>query len=740
MPPGAPPPNAKPAGKSKTGLIAGIVGAVVLIVGAAGAYLWLRSAGSNLAKYAPKDTETFVEIPSTTKALANAFLGMDVIDTSKIDSDKQKGEIFDAFASSFDVSKDEAEAFLLAVDGVAMAQRRIERKDEDDFGPSTEGVTLVKMSSASKVEPILKSKRFDADGELAGGKKYVLTRKETDPDKREKLSTFEAAFNDFGDLKKKKGSDDDDDEEKSDKKKKKKGGKVLVWFESEALFAAGEESVVEEVGKLIKDGGESLKDTENFKKAKWDSGSAVLFYMNPEFAKKDDKKDYFNGTGPLVGSVGFHDGGLTMGGRVELKGKRIPKESDLVAEDVSFELYEKLPADTVAYVSFSGKFKADGKALQKALIKAAKTDEDNEREAEQLEEGLEKMEETIGFSFDVLADSIGDEVVMGIVADKKVDVEVLMEAGKDKKAAAQEASEKLGFVAIYDVGDKDKAEKLVKGLRSTIEEKAKDTVEIKKKDGGFLVEPADVLKSLGSIPDFDGGLQITVEKEKHVLIALGSKKRLEAIKAAFDGSADTLAKDGAHKKALDAVGKKGQAFLFIDAGRVGKKLLDQADDMKKELKKKGFDLEAIKLEGDDRLVVAAAVKVGFKDEIMSVEFKSLNAPLLAAAASFGFLRALSRGLDDIDAPPRRPNDDFPPPPPPSGGGGSGPPPTGMPNCDAYLQKMYACADKLGGDAMRKSMVEAANSFKQAASGSPAAKEAVNDSCKKSLEMIPAQCN
>jgi hypothetical protein len=735
MPPGAPPPTAKPAGKSKVGLIAGIIAAVVLIGGGAAAFFWLRSASSNLAKYAPKDTETFIEIPSTTKALANAFLGMDVVDTSKIDSDKQKGEIFDAFAASFDVSKDEAEDFLLAVDGAAVAQRRIERKDEDDFGPTTEGVTLVKMSSASKVEPILKSKRFDADGDLAGGKKYVLTRKETDPEKREKLSTFEAAFNDFGDPKKKKGSDDEEDDDSDKKKKKKKGGKVLVWFESEALFAAGEESVVEEVGKIIKDGGDSLKDTENFKKAKWESGSSVLFYMNPEFAKKDDKKNYFNGTGPLVGSMGFHDGGVTMGGRVELKGKRIPKESDLVAEEVSFELYEKLPADTVAYLAFSGKFKADGKALQKALIKAAKADEDNEKSAEQLEESLEKMEETVGFSFDVLADSIGDEVVMAIVADKKVDVETLLEGGKDKKAAAQEAAESLGFVAIYDVGDKDKADKLVKGLRSTIEDKAKETVEIKKKDGGFLVEPADVLKSLGSIPDFDGGLQITVEGEKHVLIAVGSKKRLEAIKAAFDGSVDTLKKDGAHKKALDAVGKKGQGFLFIDAGRVGKKLLDQADDMKKELKKKGFDLETIKLEGDDRLVVAASLNIGFKDEIMSLEFKSLNAPLLGAAAFFGFLRGLS-----MDAPPRSPRDDFPPPPPPGGGGGSLPASTGMPNCDTLIRKMYACADKIGGgDQMRKTYSDMADTFKQAAANGPEAREAVNGTCLKSLESIPAQC-
>jgi hypothetical protein len=722
------------AGKSKTGLIAGIIAAVVLIGGGAGAYFWFMSAGSKLAKYAPKDTETYIEVPSTTKALINA-IGMDVFNEKELDADKSKGDIIDAFASSFDLKKDEAEDILTGVESAAVATRRIERKD-DDFGPSKEGVTLIKMSKASVVEPLLGSKRFEKSGSLAGGTQYTITRREVDSDKREKLSVFESAFNDFGDPKQKKSKgDDDEDDGDSKKKKKDKNAKVLVWFEDEALFVAGEESVVEDVGKIIKDGKESLKDNEAFKKAKWESGSSVLFFMNPEYADKSDKKDLFSDVGPMLGSVKFHDGGLVMNGHVELKGKKVPKSDDLMAEETSYKLYERLPADTIAYLAFSAKFKGDGKTVQKALIKAAESDSDSSGKA--LEESLDELDKNVGFKLDTLIDAVGDEGVLAIASDNKVDVSTLMKSSgrQGKLDAAKEAAEHMGFIAIFDVEDKDKAEKLVKGLKDTIEEKGKEAVEIKKKDGGFTVEAGEQLQDF-----FSGQLSVTVEDEKHILVVIGSKKRVESAKEAFKGEGDTLKSDKAHKNALSAVGDKGQAFLFVDAGRIGKKLLEDADDMKKELKKKGFSLDAIVLEGDNRMVIAANARLKFKDDLLTIDVSTLNAPLLGVAGFVGLLNAVKpepgrRTDGDSEELPKRDGGD------PGGGSSGGPAVTGMKDCDSYLSRMYKCADKMGsgGDQIRKTMIDTAETFKTSAA-SPAGRAALEESCKKMLESMPPMCN
>lgn len=730
--PGAPPAAPK-AAKSKTGLIAGIIAAVVLIGGGAGAYFWFMSAGSKLAKYAPKDTETYVEIPSTTKALINA-IGMDVFNEKELDADKSKGDIIEAFSSSFDLKKDEAEDLLTGVEAAAVASRRIERKD-DDFGPSKEGVTLIKMSKAKVVEPLLASKRFEKVGALAGGVQYTISRKEVDSDKSEKLSVFESAFNEMGDIKKKKskGDDDEEDEDDSKKKKKQKNGKVLVWFEDEALFAAGEESVVEDVGKIIKDGKESLKDNDAFKKAKWESGSSVLFFMNPEYADKSDKKDLFNEVGPILGSVKFHDGGLVMNGHVELKGKKVPKSDDLMAEETSYKLYEKLPADTIAYLAFSAKFKGDGKAVQKALIKAAESDSDSTGKS--LEEALDELDKNVGFKLDTLIDAVGDEGVLAIASDNKVDVSALMKSSgrQGKVEAAKEAAEHMGFIAIFDVEDKDKAEKLVKGLKDTIEEKGKEAVEVKKKDGGFTVEAGEQLQDF-----FSGQLSVTVEDEKHILVVIGSKKRVESAKSVFKGDGDSLKSDKGHKNALSAVGDKGQAFLYVDAGRIAKKLLEDADDMKKSFKKKGFSLDAIVLEGDSRMVVAANARLKFKDELLTIDVSTLNAPVLGVASFIGLLTAAPeprRGDGDSEELPKRVD-------PPGGGSSSGgPAPTGIGDCDTYISRMYKCADKMGSgaDQIRKTMMETAETFKSSAAN-PASRAALAESCKKMLESMPPMCN
>lgn len=739
QPPGMPPATgAVAAKKGKGGLIAGIVIAVVALGGiAAGAWYWLNATGPNLAKFAPKDTQLYVEFPSTTKAVVS-MLKMDVVDTAELDTDKQKDDMVEGFANSFDVSKDDAESFLKSLDGVAYAAIDVGKRDKETYEDKSQKAILIKVGSAGPAETLLGSKRFEKDGDLAGGTKYVITRREIeDADKLEKMSFWEKAFNDLGERKKKKGEDEGDDGDK----KKKKSGKVFVWFESEKLFVTGDEDMVEEIGKVIKGDKESLaKANDTFKKASWPGGSSLLVYFDPAAIddKDDVKKDYFDGAGPITANMKFDSAGVVMNGHVELKGKKVSKmDENLLPKEVSFSLYEKVPSDTVVYFAFSGKFPGSGKDTQKAILKAL--EDTGDKGAENLDKSLDEMEKQVGFNLDTIFDAMGDEGIIAITADDKIDADVLKGS---KKEMGEAALDHLGMVVIFQVKDKDKAEKIVKGVKDAVEDKGKDAFDVAKKDGGFLAEPKEEITKLMPLPSFG----LTIEKDKFLLFTVGSKKKIDRMKSAFDGE-ETLKDDKAHAKAWKAISNKAQAAMWMDVGRIGKiakKAID--DDTKKEMKKKGMSIDAIKVEGDDRLTAAMSVRATRKDDVMSYDMETLNAPILGAASSGLFLM---RALSGLDTPKKhsRDDDDSPTPTPteaptptPSLGGDL--PVTGIKACDDYLAYAKKCADKMPGDgkkSMMDSLKKTADTYKQLGANANT-RSSIEDSCKKVMEAMKGTCD
>jgi len=676
------------------GMILAIVGGLVLVIGGAAAayFLWLRSTGPELAKYAPKDTTMYFEVPSLTKALVS-FAGIDFVNVEELDAEGKKDEYADAFASSFDVDKEDASDLMKSISSIGVAFREESKHDK-------KGAVMIAFSSAGPMEKLLESTRFKEKDELAGGKSYKITKKEVDDDKKEKLSSAEKLFNDMGASK-----DADKDEEKKT---------ACVWFSSKKLFVCGDTDFVEDTGKVISGDKEGLAATsDTFKKAKWPSGSTMLFWADPDAIDKDAKKDFFDGTGPITVSSRFTDAGMMITAQAELKGKKLPSEN-LFDAPGKLELNQKLPATTFAYFELSTKTSLEGKELHKKLVKAFNSADENS--GDDADKQLEKMKDEIGFDLDTVLDAVGDEMIIGVTATDKIKFDAIKTKDKD-------ALKELGLVFIAHLRDKEKAEKILKSLKDVAEDKGKDAIEVTKEDDSYTFEPKEALKAMG-IPT----VKASIMDDKYLLVAVGSKSRIEEIETAFGGE-NTLKDDKAHTKALKSFDQKPQAILWVDAGRIAAVALDD-DDLKKMvekgLKESGFKIDTFNFEGDDRMTAAMSFAYSVdKDGMWSVESEALNAFAFSAAGLASFAARATppeeAHTDDSDG----------------GSGGGDTPVIGIANCDSYFKKMNQCANKMGGaggDAMRNAMKQAADSMKQAAANA-AARSALDSSCQQMLDAL-----
>jgi hypothetical protein len=689
-----PPAGAAPAKKSKAGLIIGIIVAILALGGGAAAawWFWLRSTGPELAKYMPKDVQVYVEMPSLTKALVG-FVDVDFIDDAELDADKHKDDAIDGFAASFDITKDEAETLMKSTSSVALGLRDVTEK--------AQGGVLIGFDSTGAVEPLLGSKRFDKDGEAAGGTKYKIFRREVDLDKLEKQSKFERAFDGIGGRKKDKGEDKDDDKEKE----------ACVWWEDKKVFGCGDLDFLEDVGKVMAgDKGPLTKENEAFAAAKWPAGSSLLVYVDPEvIEEKEIQKGYFDGAGPILGSARLTDAGLIMNARVELKGKKVPK-SEFYAPPGDLTLYERMPADTVAYAAFSTKRNMSYKDFEKELVRSL--EETDERIAKEFDKAKEQAEDALGFKLETIYDAVGDEAILAVTASDKVDADMIKKKDKD-------ALEHVGLVLAIHLGDKEKAEKVLKEVRGKIEELAGSVADVDKKDAGFVVKSKS--------DEIPVQVSVTIEEDKYLLVAGGQKKRVDDIKAAFAKDGDTLKADKAHAKALKALSGKNAAVIWIDTGRILKVALKD-DKIKDELKKEKVPYKALKVEGDDRITSAMVIRSDVKDDMWILEIEDLNGMgLIPAAGAFWSFRsfgALPKNVD-IDRPP--------PPTTALNGGGVSPadiPVTGIAACDDYLSKAAKCMPTLTKDNLK----QMADAWKQAAS-IPAARPTAEQGCRNALDAL-----
>jgi hypothetical protein len=650
QPPGAPSgPVAKK--KGSAGLIIGLVVVLLLLAGGGlAAYFLLFSAPKpELVKYVPDDVEIYFEVPSLKKALV-AFAGMDPIDDKELDPDKTLDDWVEGFANAFDLEEEVARDVLTNVESYAIAVRAVEN--------DSDAAMLIKFGSASAVEKLLEAKRFDEENEIKGGKRYELDRKEIDDlDKLDKMSTPEKTFSFMGVT----GED-----------------QILVWWGSEGLMVFGEADFVEDIGAVI-GGKASLEGAEQWKQAKFEEGAVAMGYVDAGIIgdfDPDVRKGYFNDVTPFMGSLRMADAGMIVTLSGQLAGNKMP-DSKAFSAPAKVDLMNKLPAETVAYVAYSSKSGIDGKEAEKLLVKQVK-DTDPEA-AEELEDGLKELDKEYGVSLATLYDAIGDQGVLAITASDKLKIAPGMKP--------EDAMKYGGIALIQHVGDKDAAEKLVGKLKKEVFEKLGEEVFDIKKDGkGFVAKP----KEKEEIPTI-----IIKFVDDHLVVAVGQKKTAEGIVETFEGKGKSLDGDAAHSKALAAFTGEPHAILWVDTGRITRDLLDEAKDLRKEMAKEGVPVDALILEGDDRMTSALALRVSLDGDRWNYHIDSLNtlavapigglvtnAALAGAVATSGGLGGGDFGGGENDYLPSD-FDTF----------ASGSDDIGVPECNAVVSAMIACAKR-----------------------------------------------
>ena len=690
--PGSMTSSAHPPAKSKSpiGLIIGLVVALGLVGGGAYAAIWYFGGASPvLAKYMPKDTQAYFEVPSVTKVAAK-FLGSDVIDSKEIDTDKQMSTMVDGLVNAFDMKKDDASSLIKSVNGVATGMRKT-KKD------GTQEITLLSFGSTDPVDALLKTSRFSKGDKLGGGQGYELKERDIAPDKMKDMKPVESSlsFTSF-----------------------KGDHKVLVWFSDKKILAWGSKDMVEESGKLMGGSGDSLASNDKFKNAKFESGSVALGWFDSDLvADKDDdsmadvKKKVFDGIDPFVVSGRIASGGMVVTLTGNLKGKAIPDEK-LIPEPGKITLQEKLPKTTVGYLATSNGNKVDPKDAKKAMVDFMNNID--KTQGKDFEKNLDKLDDVIGVSYETMTAAIGGEMIIGVNATSKIKF--------DKDMKTDEFQDEGGAELIARAGDKDAAAKVIKALKEKLFEGAllKDTFDVKKEDEGFL---ATMTKG--------PAIQVKVDlRDGCIAVFVGSKKRVGDMVDAFDGKGDTLKSDKAHKLAIGSLDTKPVALIWVDTGRILKDSM--TDDMKSAAKDAGFPIKALKLDGDERITSALAIETKAKDGGISYRLETLNVVAVGAiAAGVGMERYMSL-LGG-----RRKTEFSPPPDMPTMGGGDVHPTgdgTGIPECDAYLAKIETCSAL---SSMKANLPQMKDSFRQAATSGMG--DMVKDSCTKGIDAVKSVC-
>ncbi len=665
--------------KSPIGLIIGLVVGLFALGGIGYAAWWyFGSSGPVLAKYAPKDTQIYVEVPSMSKALLQ-LAGTDIIDTKELEPDAKVDDMIDGLSSAFDISKDDAKDIIKGVSGVAFMGRDMSKK----------GSAAVIVSFSTNIEKLLKSKRFNKGDAMHGATTYEIDRRDVDFDKLAKMSPYEKSFS----MMSMKGDHD-----------------TFAWIESKKLAVFGDKDMVEDTTRVIAGDKDALTTNDTFKQAKYEGGSVMIAYVDPEVIDdKDVKKDYFDGIAPFTGSLRFTSAGMVTTLSGQLKGKKLPDDKTLESA-AKLDMAEKLPADTVGYIAFSTKSKLTGKEAQEQVIKSMK--DANKEQGKAFEKELDQVEKDYGISLATAYDAIGDQAIFAITASDKLKLD------KNDPPKPEDILDNVGGVFAMAVKDKKAAEKLVKTLREEVVEKlGKDVFDTTAKDGGFTAKPKEDKFPMVKV----------VFQGDYLIFAVGKKERVNAIVDGFSGNGQTLKDDKAHKKALNALNTKPHLLLWLDTGRFVKTLLDDKD-LKDTLKEQKIPYKALKVDGDDRMTTALAVELKANDGTWSYKVEGLNiagAGALGGFAAMGLMRPKHGGFDS-------PPDDG------GGGGGGSGGSVGVPECDQYLTKMEACISKMppsAQDSMRQSLKQSREAWAKAAAIGPAAMDGLKTGCQSALDSL-----
>jgi hypothetical protein len=619
--------------------VVAVVAAALLVGGLLGAAWWWFRAAPALARYLPKDTQVYVELPSVTKALVG-LAGVDAVHEEDLDAEKQKKRVVEAFADSFELGLGNVDRFIGGVRAAAVAGRTGPRTGRFDMRP--EAVLLLSFTSEDDVERVLSSGRFEKRDRFKGFAQYGVKRRSLDnPDALAKQSPLERALDEIGEPKR---PPEEDPELES------KPEIAVMWFADDKVLAVGSRRMVEDCARVATGEHESLQSGNAlFDRAEWPLRSTVLAYVDPNLMESRELRESFlDDPDPVVGALRLLDEGVKLDLRFQLRGAKTPAPA-LFPVPTPLTLHERLPSDTFAYLELSTRFAGSGKQVEAAFFDAAASiDASSERELQRV---VDKLHEETDIELSDLVEISGHQAVIGVVADD----------GDLKDMLGGSAGE-LTIVGIVEVSDNKRAQGLVHDLRDYLEGR----YDVSRKDGGFLGErkgePSVMVKLAG----------------EHLLFAFGKNGSVEDFEDVYAGKGRALSKDSAHENARKLLSGRPVAFMWVDAGRIADAAFSRktggeaATSPRAALRDLDIPIDALDIEGPDRITAWAALFVSRSSGSVTVELQSLNAVTLAG------LWALAEASGNLGSSPTLASE------------------TGNKACDSYVAALRRCIDKSTG--------------------------------------------
>jgi hypothetical protein len=591
----------------RTVLIIALVGVlfVFLVSSAVGAYLLLfSSAGApQMSASMPRDSEMFIEVASLPKLLFD-FKDVQYLDSSLRDDKKVFDDTADSLAKAFDISLDDARAFLVAGRSVGIAARKLATQPEA-------GVAIG-FASAAPVEALLKSTRFVASGALGQtGKRYQLTKKQLQSSVGQDVLLKGLADAELG-----------------------SGKEVLVWFPDKRILSFGTEAFVSDLAKVIETGAAAVDTNPSFLAAAkdFDSASRVRAFVDPTvFSSIEDPKlkeiidGYFKPAGPITGSLVVKPAGFVSSLTGHIIGSKLPKASSY-EPPAKLELASRLPVETFAYVAFQTQTKLTGAEVEKLIFDQLEAaNPHSKREAEQ---GLAQMEQTLGVSVAKLIDGLGSEAVLAISAPANVTLDASI-VSQGPQAAAN-----FNLTWVQQLKDDSEYKRLAAQLKQKIIPSVREA-NLTEDGPGFALTPrgANLPVSL-RVKFFD----------KVLFITAGGNTLCDRAEGAFSKGDRTLKDDAAHQSALAALPEKQHFRMWLDTGRLADTLFKNPL-VRARAAENGVQLDKLRLTGPQRVTSAISVLSTVENEVWTYRIDALNmqalAPLGVGAAS---LSGLGGGL------------------------------------------------------------------------------------------------
>ncbi len=564
-------------------LFAGVVGAVVYFV-------VFSKPAPHLARYCPKSTSLYFEMPSPKKSILSASK-MKPLDESRVDEKKMMDETIGSFAGAFTMSREAAKEVVDGIDAMAFAAR--------DTNGSGKAVGIISFSNPAAAEKLLRSVRFSDEGPYggSGGKKYKLERR---PSASVPAGTnlFEMGLSDMAMTSSK---------------------DTLVWFPKAKLLVFGDDPMVTDVDRVIAGGSDSLEQNDAYKTAKrnFESGSDMAFFF--DLHDLDDTKgttsqklldSYLKGRQPVTGAVKIVRAGIMMDMHGTLSGSAMPPD-DLAPKAAKLSFPHKLPADTVAYMAMSMKTKMTAAAIRSMWIE--RMGDSDPAMAKAFKDSLDSMERSMGFSFLDIVDMVGDEIAFGILLDPTFKL--------DTTNGITDELNNFGMVYAIATKDDAKARMILSKIRTKLEDPT--------------LAPILKVRALGT-DGFEVDWQTTAAYPIPNLTVKYDGKQVIAVLAngslttrAFDAlqkGKGTLGDEKAHELAFGALPQDANYYMWLDTGRITSVMMDGMSHVKKGAMTSMLPLDAIRLTGPDRVTSALAVRATPKNGNWAFDMDSLNLP------------------------------------------------------------------------------------------------------------------